>query len=70
MTFDLDPEVLDRVRRPFPAEPIRTLDAIHLSTALSARSLVSDLAMLSLDDRVRRSAAQLGLTVLPATTAA
>ena len=70
VTFDLDPEVLDRVRRPFPAEPIRTLDAIHLSTALSARSLVSDLAMLSLDDRVRRSATQLGLTVLPATTAA
>ena len=65
VTFDLDPEVLDRVRRPFPAEPIRTLDAIHLATALLARSLVSDLAILSLDERVRRSALQLGLTVLP-----
>ena len=25
--------VLARVRRPFPAEPIRTLDAVHLATA-------------------------------------
>lgn len=65
VTFDLDQEVLDRVRRPFPAEPIRTLDAIHLATALLARGLVADLAVLSLDDRVRRSAAQLGMTVLP-----
>jgi predicted nucleic acid-binding protein len=24
--------VLDRVRRPFPAEPVRTLDAVHLAT--------------------------------------
>jgi predicted nucleic acid-binding protein len=65
VTFDLDPEVLDRVRRPFPAEPMRTLDAIHLATALLARGLVADLAVLSLDARVRRSAAQLGMTVLP-----
>jgi predicted nucleic acid-binding protein len=58
------------VRRPFPEEPIRTLDAIHLATALLAKSLVPDLALLSLDERVRRSATQLGLTVLPVTTAA
>lgn len=65
VTFDVDPEVLDRVSRPFPAEPIRTLDAIHLATALLARGLVADMAVLSLDDRVRRSAAQLGMPVLP-----
>jgi predicted nucleic acid-binding protein len=70
VTFDLDPEVLDRVRRPFPAEPIRTLDAIHLATAILARSLVTDLAVLSLDERVRRSAVGMGLRVLPAATAA
>jgi uncharacterized protein len=70
VTFELDPEVLGRVRRPFPEEPIRTLDAIHLATALLAKSLVPDLALLSLDERVRRSATQLGLTVLPVTTAA
>ena len=32
--------VLARVRRPFPVEPIRTLDAVHLATAeLLGRSL-------------------------------
>lgn len=66
VTFDLDPEVLDRVRRPFPAEPIRTLDAIHLATAILARSVVTDLTVLSLDERVRRSAVGMGLTILPA----
>jgi hypothetical protein len=63
--FDLDATVVDRSRRPFPAEPIRTLDAIHLATASLARSLVHDMAVLSLDARVRASARQLGLEVLP-----
>jgi len=65
VVFDLDAEVMERVRRPFPAEPIRTLDAIHLATAVLARSLVPDLAVLSLDQRFRRSAEQMGLRVLP-----
>src|SRR4030095_3821508 len=30
--LDVDRAVLDRVRRPFPVEPIRTLDAVHLAT--------------------------------------
>src|SRR4051812_563426 len=29
---DVDRAVLARVRRPFPVEPIRTLDAVHLAT--------------------------------------
>jgi hypothetical protein len=37
VVFDLDAEVIERARRPFPAEPIRTLDAMHLATALLAR---------------------------------
>jgi predicted nucleic acid-binding protein len=63
--FDLAAEVVERARRPFPAEPIRTLDAIHLATAVLARSLVPDLALLALDARVRRSAEQMGFRVLP-----
>jgi hypothetical protein len=70
VTFDLDAEVLERARRAFPAEPIRTLDAIHLSTAVLARSLVAELAVLSLDDRVRRSAGLMGFPVLPEATSA
>lgn len=50
--FDLDAGVMERARRPFPAEPIRTLDALHLATAVTARALVPDLAVLTLDERV------------------
>ncbi len=65
VVFDLDSGIVDRARRPFPVEPIRTLDAIHVATAVMARSLVPDLAILSLDDRLRRSAREMGLSVLP-----
>jgi predicted nucleic acid-binding protein len=59
-------EIVDRARQPFPDEPIRTLDAIHLASALTARTSLAGLKLLSLDDRVRRSARKLGLQVLPA----
>jgi predicted nucleic acid-binding protein len=61
----LDREVLERARRRFPAEPLRTLDALHVATALAARSAISDLALLSLDRRVRENGAALGFDVLP-----
>lgn len=61
----LDREVLERARRRFPAEPVRTLDALHIATALAARSAISDLALLSLDRRVRENAVALGFEVLP-----
>jgi len=59
-------EVADRARQPFPAEPIRTLDAIHLASALTARAAVAGLALLSLDDRVRSAGRKLGFELLPA----
>ena len=58
-------EIIDRARRPFPAEPVRTLDALHLSAALLASSALDDFALLTLDRRIRRAAAELGLQVLP-----
>jgi predicted nucleic acid-binding protein len=58
-------EIIDRAKLPFPEEPVRTLDALHLASALTARAAVAELAILSLDDRVRRSAKTLGLSVLP-----
>jgi hypothetical protein len=61
----LDESILERVEREFPVEPIRTLDAIHLASALAARSALPDLALLSLDRRIRRSAERLGFEVLP-----
>lgn len=52
-----------RAARRFPAEPVRTLDAIHLATALELHQAVGDLVLVSLDDRVRDNARLLGLTL-------
>ena len=61
----LHDEVLERARRPFPQEPIRTLDALHLASALLLRSAISGLTLLSLDERIRANAKELGFEVLP-----
>jgi predicted nucleic acid-binding protein len=58
-------EIVERARWRFPHEPIRTLDALHVASALHARLAFPDLAMLSLDERVRRVARSLGLPVIP-----
>jgi predicted nucleic acid-binding protein len=57
--LNIDRAVLDRVRRPFPVEPMRTLDAIHLATAelLDEPQLVT---IVTRDDRVRANAKALG----------
>jgi len=59
------PEVVLRARRPFPAEPLRTLDALHLSFALKTRGALPDLEVLTLDHRVRENASAMGLVVTP-----
>lgn len=58
-------EIVDRARRPFPAEPVRALDAIHLASALAVRSAVPGIELLSLDDRIRQSGKQLGFRLQP-----
>ncbi len=63
--LQLGEEILDRARRPFPGEPIRTLDALHLASALAARAAVPGLAVLSLDNRIRKTSLDLGFEVLP-----
>lgn len=57
--------ILERARRRFPQEPLRALDSIHLATALAARTALPDLALLSLDGRVRENGAALGFDVFP-----
>ena len=61
----IGPEVVARSRQPFQGDPIRTVDAIHLSSALVARSAVAGLEMLSLDERVRKAAGRLGVRSVP-----
>ena len=55
----------ERAERPYPLEPVRTLDALHLASALTALEVYPDLALLTFDDRVITNARGLGLPVLP-----
>ena len=52
--------VLDRVRRPFPVEPIRTLEAIHLATAELLGEPPQLVTIVTRDERVRTNARALG----------
>jgi predicted nucleic acid-binding protein len=61
----IGPEIIERARQPFPGEPVRTLDALHLASALAARSAVAGVELLSLDDRIRTVAGQLGFRLQP-----
>ena len=61
----LELPILERAGAPFPVEPVGTLDAIHLSSALTARASLGPVAMLSLDHSVRQVAAALGFDLLP-----
>ncbi len=57
--------VLSRAAESFPAEPIRTLDAVHLATAAQYSVEVEALRVVSVDDRLRQNASGLGLGVAP-----
>jgi predicted nucleic acid-binding protein len=61
--LDVDREVLERVRRPFPVEPIRTLDAVHLATAERLGEAPQLVTIVTRDDRVRDNARALGYVV-------
>lgn len=67
IVFHVDEEIVERARHPFPKEPIRSLDAIHLATAIAARAAVPGVALLSLDVRIRAAARELGFITLPGT---
>jgi hypothetical protein len=58
--------VLHRVRQPFPREPVRTLDAVHLATAVLYGLDVAPPVVLSADSVVRANAEALGFAVAPA----
>ena len=61
----LGSDVLTRARGRFPVEPVRTLDAIHLASALVWREAERSLEFLSLERRCRANARELGFHVLP-----
>jgi len=55
--------VLARVGRPFPVEPIRTLDAVHLATAEELAEPPVLVTIVTRDARVRDNARALGYAV-------
>jgi predicted nucleic acid-binding protein len=55
--------VLARVGRPFPVEPIRTLDALHLATAEQLGEPPALVTIVTRDARVRDNALALGYAV-------
>ena len=61
----LDEDILRRCGRPFPVEPVRMLDAVHLATIEKLSSALPHLVVLTTDERVRKNAVALGFDVQP-----
>ena len=60
---DVTDAVLARVARPFPIEPIRTPDAVHLATAEELAEPPALVTIVTRDARVRDNARLLGYAV-------
>lgn len=63
--LDVSEEVITRARGTFPAEPVRTLDALHLASAWVVLDAAGAVTVLSLDERVRSNATALGMSLAP-----
>ena len=61
----VDEWIWNRCSRPFPMEPVRTLDAIHLATVEKLGGIIDRLVVLCADDRIRANARALGFDVVP-----
>ena len=55
--------VLERVGRAFPVEPVRSLDAVHLASLEAIGDLRQSVTVVTRDRRVRDNALQLGFLV-------
>jgi predicted nucleic acid-binding protein len=62
--LEISGRILRRAATRFPFEPVPTLDALHLATALSFREADPDLILVSLDDRLRANAQPLGSSLV------
>ena len=59
--MSVDEAIINAASEDFPVEPVRSLDAIHLATALEYRKLYPGLEILTMDVRIRRNKVALGL---------
>ena len=56
LLVEMDQPVRDRAGEPFPFEPVRAWDAIHLATCLELERALGPISVLSVDERVRSNA--------------
>ena len=61
IVMELTADVAARAGASFPVEPVRTLDAVHLATALRFTEAFPSLEVSSLDRRVSENAKALGI---------
>jgi predicted nucleic acid-binding protein len=59
--MNMDESVINGATGDFPVEPVRSLDAIHLSTALEYKKLYPELRMLTTDTRLKQNTTSLDL---------
>jgi predicted nucleic acid-binding protein len=60
--LEITPDIRIRAGEPFPVEPVRTLDAIHLATALRFAKALPALSLLTFDVRILSNLEPLGLS--------
>ncbi len=63
--LELTPTVLQRALAPFPV-PVRTLDALHLASAIYLRDQGQAISLATYDSRMHEAAQALGIPVLTA----
>lgn len=59
--IEMTVEIIERASQSFPVEPVRSLDAIHLATALESLQLYPEIKLLSFDKRIVANIVPLGL---------
>jgi predicted nucleic acid-binding protein len=59
--MSIDETIVTGSLKDFPAEPVRSLNAIHLATALEYKNLYPELKMLTKDKRILQNTEALGL---------
>lgn len=59
--MEITKEIREGASQPFPVEPVRSLDAIHLSTALEFLKIYPEMKVLSFDRRINDNIPSLGM---------
>jgi PIN domain. len=62
--MEVSPRIQSRIGEKFPIEPVRTLDAIHLASALEFTQSFPELKILSFDRRILDNLEPLGLELV------